>query len=106
MNRAIDPKFASNLIGAERAMARFLTGGVVPHVIAGERVLSATSATFETLDPATNEHQCTIASGGAAEIDRAARAAEAAFKVWRDVPGATRRKILHAIADAIEARAE
>ncbi|WP_441477998.1 5-carboxymethyl-2-hydroxymuconate semialdehyde dehydrogenase [Bosea sp. 2KB_26] len=106
MNRAIDPKLASNLMGAERAMARFLAGGVVPHVIAGERVLSATSATFETLDPTTNEHQCTVASGGAAEIDRAARAAEAAFKVWRDVPGATRRKILHAIADAIEARAE
>jgi len=42
----------------------------------------------------------------APEIDRAARAAAAAFPAWRDLPGAKRRKVLHAVADAIEARAE
>jgi 5-carboxymethyl-2-hydroxymuconic-semialdehyde dehydrogenase len=101
MNQAVDPKLAANLSNAARVMARF-RDGVVPHLIAGEKV--AESETFDTLDPTTNEKQATVAAGGSAEIDRAARAAEAAFRAWRDVPGAKRRKILHAVADAIEAR--
>ena len=103
MNQPLDPKLAGNLAGAERALARF-RGTTVLHRIAGESV--ASGETFETLDPTTNEPQCTVAAGAAAEIDRAARAAEAAFRAWRDVPGAKRRKILHAIADAIVARAD
>ena len=103
MNQALDPKLAANFSGAERAMARF-RAGTVPHLIGGERVFG--SATFETLDPTTNEPQCQVASGGPEEVDRAARAAAAAFPAWRDVSGAKRRKILHAIADAIEARAD
>ena len=68
--------------------------------------LSLSGATFDTLDPATNEKQALVAAGDAADIDRAAKAAAQAFRAWRDVPGAKRRAILHAIADAIEARAE
>jgi 5-carboxymethyl-2-hydroxymuconic-semialdehyde dehydrogenase len=97
--------FAANRERAEKFLARF-TGATVPHFIAGRHVLSADGAIFDTLDPATNDRQCVIASGGAAEIDAAARAAAGAFKVWGRAPGATRRKILHAIADAIEARAD
>jgi 5-carboxymethyl-2-hydroxymuconic-semialdehyde dehydrogenase len=103
VNQGTDPKLAANLASADRAMARF-RDGVVPHLIAGERGTGA--ETFSTLDPTTNEAQCTVAAGGAAEVDRAARAAADAFRAWRDVPGARRRKILHAIADAIEARAD
>ncbi|MBV9078715.1 MAG: 5-carboxymethyl-2-hydroxymuconate semialdehyde dehydrogenase [Methylobacteriaceae bacterium] len=105
MNAPFDPKLAANLAGAERALARFRDGPVL-HRIAGERVPSASGETFASLDPTTNAEQATVAAGGAAEIDRAARAAAAAFPAWRNVPGAKRRKILHAIADAIEARAE
>lgn len=105
MNQIVDPKLAANLSGAERAMARF-RDGTVPHLIAGERVPSASGATFTTLDPSTNQPQCVVAAGEAPEIDRAARAAEAAFRPWRGVPGAKRRAILHAIADAIVARAD
>jgi 5-carboxymethyl-2-hydroxymuconic-semialdehyde dehydrogenase len=47
-----------------------------------------------------------VARGGAREIDLAAGAARAAFPAWRDLDGAKRRAILHAVADAIEARAE
>ena len=103
MTEAFDPKTAGNLSRARDYLARF-TQGVVPHVIAGEKV--STGETFETLDPTSNERMASVASGTAAEIDRAARAAEAAFRPWRDVPGAKRRKILHAIADAIEKRAD
>jgi 5-carboxymethyl-2-hydroxymuconic-semialdehyde dehydrogenase len=90
---------------ADRYLARFASG-VVGHVIAGEATPSCCGATFETLDPTTNNKQATVASGDAADIDRAAEAAAKAFRIWRDVAGAKRRAILHAIADAIEARAD
>ncbi|WP_292132193.1 5-carboxymethyl-2-hydroxymuconate semialdehyde dehydrogenase, partial [Mesorhizobium sp.] len=44
--------------------------------------------------------------GGIADIDRAAKAAKAAFPAWAGMPGEARKKLLHKIADAIEARAE
>jgi 5-carboxymethyl-2-hydroxymuconic-semialdehyde dehydrogenase len=95
--------FAANRARAEKYLARF-TGATVPHLIAGAHALSP--ETFDTLDPTSNDRQCVVAAGGAAEVDAAARAAAGAFKVWGKTSGATRRKILHAIADAIEARAE
>ena len=105
MNEVSNPKFAANLAAAGRHMQRF-RDGIVPHLLAGERVFSASGATFDTLDPATNERQCTVALGEASEVDRAARAAAAAFKPWAALPGARRRAILHAVADAVVARAD
>ena len=105
MTKGVDPKLSANLSGARSALDGFRRR-TVAHWIAGEPCLSASGDTFDTLDPATNEKQCVVASGGAAEIDRAAQAASGAFRAWRDVPGARRRGILHAIADAIEARAD
>jgi 5-carboxymethyl-2-hydroxymuconic-semialdehyde dehydrogenase len=102
---ATDTKLTANLAKARQAMARF-TSGTVPHLIAGEAVLSASGATFETLDPTTNERQAVVAAGDGAEIDRAATAARKAFPAWKNASGAKRRAVLHAIADAIEARAE
>ena len=40
------------------------------------------------------------------DIDAAAKAAHDAFPAWRDMPGKERKKILHAVADAIVARAD
>ncbi len=94
---------SDNLRKAQTYLARFKSGPV-PHRIAGESVTGA--ETFENLDPADNTVLCQVSSGGVAEIDRAARAAEEAFKVWRTVPGEKRRALLHKIADKIEARAE
>ncbi len=48
----------------------------------------------------------TVAQGGAKDVDIAARAAATAFKSWSKTSGKERRAILHAIADAIESRAE
>jgi 5-carboxymethyl-2-hydroxymuconic-semialdehyde dehydrogenase len=95
----------NNQIRAAGYLKRF-QNGVVGHFIAGESSPSLSGETFETLDPATNARQALVASGGAEDVDRAAKAAAQAFRIWRDVPGAKRRKILHAIADAIEARAD
>ncbi len=97
--------FRDNQRRAADYLARF-TAGVVGHFISGESAPSRTGATFDTLDPTTNERQATVAAGDAADIDRAAEAAAKAFGVWRDIPGAKRRAILHAIADAIEALAD
>src|ERR1700723_1009614 len=105
MNEIANPELSSNLAKARKFLETF-TSRLVPHFIAGEKVASTSGATFETLDPTSNALMCTVAAGDAAEIDRAARGATSAFKAWRDGPGAKRRAILHAIADAIAARAE
>ena len=95
----------SNQRRAAEYLARFQSG-VTPHFIAGAPAPSRSGATFDTLDPASNQKQATIASGEAADVDAAARAAAAAFPAWAALSADKRRAILHAIADAIEARAE
>jgi len=95
----------ANQARAAKFLARFQSG-VVLHFIDGAPAASRTGATFETLDPATNQSQAMVASGDAADIDAAAKAAATAFPVWRAISGSRRRAILHDIADAIEARAD
>jgi 5-carboxymethyl-2-hydroxymuconic-semialdehyde dehydrogenase len=96
---------ATNIDRAEGYLAQF-KHGTVRHFIAGEPGDGRSGKTFETLCPVDNSLLAKVAAGDAADIDRAAKAAAAAFPAWRAVPGAKRRAILHAIADAIEARAE
>jgi 5-carboxymethyl-2-hydroxymuconic-semialdehyde dehydrogenase len=104
MNKPLaDNELTNNLLRATTYLSRFKSS-TVPHRIAGEAVTSR--ETFDNLDPSDNSVLCKVASGGAAEIDRAARAAEQAFQVWKTVPGEKRRALLHKIADRIEARAE
>lgn len=104
MNKPLqNDALTNNLRKAEGFLSRFREGPL-PHRIAGE-LLSA-GETFEDTDPADHSVICTVASGGAAEIDRAARAAEAAFPAWKNLAGEKRRELLHEVADAIEARAE
>jgi 5-carboxymethyl-2-hydroxymuconic-semialdehyde dehydrogenase len=95
--------YAENVSAAEVAMQRY-RNETVTHLIAGKAVTSG--KTFVSLDPTSNATIATIAAGGFDEIDSAAEAASKALETWKRVPGATRRVILHAIADAIEARQE
>jgi 5-carboxymethyl-2-hydroxymuconic-semialdehyde dehydrogenase len=99
------PGLAENLDGAERALAQF-RGAPVRHFTAGSPADGHSGKTFETLCPVDNSVLAKVAAGDAADVDAAARAAAAAFPAWRAVPGARRRAILHAIADAIVARAD
>ncbi len=94
---------SDNLRKAHAFLARFRSGPV-PHRIAGEAVAGA--ETFANHDPSDNSVLCHVAAGGAAEVDRAARAADQAFAVWKSVAGEKRRVLLHTVADRIEARAE
>ncbi|RUY64920.1 aldehyde dehydrogenase family protein, partial [Mesorhizobium sp. M7A.F.Ca.CA.001.13.1.1] len=90
---------------AEAYLARFKRDGVL-NQIGGEAVPALDGATFETLSPVDLKPLASVARGGAADIDRAAKAAKAAFPAWAAMPGEARKKLLHKIADAIEARAE
>jgi 5-carboxymethyl-2-hydroxymuconic-semialdehyde dehydrogenase len=90
---------------AEGFLARFRQK-TVTHLIDG-KADAGDGQTFETHSPIDNSVIAKIARGGAAEIDRAAKAATKAFRTgWGQTSGDHRRKLLHKIADAIEARAD
>ena len=76
------------------------------HLINGEPVDSLSGETFAALTPVDNTVICKVAAGDAADIDRAAQAAKAAFPAWRDTPAKERKRLLHRVADLIEANAE
>jgi len=97
--------FEENLKKAEHYLARFREQGVL-NQIGGEAVPAADGTTFETISPVNLEPLAKIAHGKAEDIDRAAKAAKKTFPEWAGLSGDKRRKILHQIADAIEARAE
>ncbi|TGU94952.1 5-carboxymethyl-2-hydroxymuconate semialdehyde dehydrogenase [Mesorhizobium sp. M00.F.Ca.ET.151.01.1.1] len=94
-----------NLKKAQAYLARFKRDGVL-NQIGGEAVPAADGSTFETLSPVDLKPLAKVARGGIADIIRAAKAAKAAFPAWAGMPGEARKKLLHKIADAIEARAE
>ncbi|HEX5595294.1 MAG TPA: aldehyde dehydrogenase family protein [Micromonosporaceae bacterium] len=60
---------------------------------------------FKTINPASEEVLAEIAEAGAADVDRAVRAARAAYeKVWGPMPGRERAKYLFRIARIIQER--
>ena len=94
---------ATHLEKLDRHLARFRDGGI-PNLIDGKDAQG--SATFQTHSPVDETLIAEVARGTAADIDRAAQAAKAAFPAWATLPGDKRKAILHRIADGIEARAE
>lgn len=84
-------------------LARFRDGGIL-NLIDGQDV--ARDDWFETRSPVDESLIARVALGTAETVDRAARAAKAAFPAWAALPGTARKAILHRIADGIEARAE
>lgn len=72
--------------------------------INGQWVDAASDRTFETVNPATEEVIANVAEGDAADVDRAARAARAAFDSgpWGRIDARERGRLLHRLADRIE----
>ena len=97
-------EFDANCRDADQLLAGY-RDGILPHLIDGEHDAGASGRTFESISPVDGDVIGRIAAGDADDIDRAARAAAAAFEDWRAMPGKERRKLLHAFADAIVARA-
>jgi len=73
-------------------------------LISGEWVDAASGRTFDSVNPATEEVLTSVAYGEAEDIDRAVRAARAAFAdgaVWRKMPHSQRGRIIHKLGDLI-----
>lgn len=95
----------SNLEAVERLLQRYRETAL-PHYIDGRPDPGSSGKTFEVSTPIDNSSIGMVHSGDETDVDRACRAASAAFPEWRDLPGSERQAILHRIADAIEARAD
>src|SRR5947209_8959544 len=73
--------------------------------VGGKWVDAASGKTFETLNPATGETICRVAEGDKADVDAAVKAARQAYESgpWRKMNGSDRGRLMHKLADAIEA---
>ncbi|MER5884086.1 aldehyde dehydrogenase family protein [Streptomyces sp. NPDC001941] len=74
------------------------------HWIGGRR--TASPASFADLSPVDGRELARLARGGAAEAGAAVAAASAAFPGWAATSRAERARVLHAVADGVEARLE
>jgi betaine-aldehyde dehydrogenase len=83
-----------------------MTDTNVRNYINGELVDAADGATTELIDPCTGSVFASAVRSGAADVDRACRAAADAFETWRNTTPGERQAALLKIADAIEARAD
>src|SRR6185312_14892338 len=72
--------------------------------IAGIERGAAAGATMDILSPHTGSRIGMLARSGAADVDAAVIAARAAQPAWAETPGVRRGEILHAVANALEAR--
>ncbi|MEO9781936.1 MAG: 5-carboxymethyl-2-hydroxymuconate semialdehyde dehydrogenase [Sedimentitalea sp.] len=85
-------------------LARFRETGIANR-IAGQDVAGG-AGVFQSTSPVDKSVICDVAHGTAEDIDKAAKAAAAAFAAWRDMPALERKRILIRVAEGIEARAE
>jgi acyl-CoA reductase-like NAD-dependent aldehyde dehydrogenase len=83
-----------------------LAGTPRRHFINGDFADAATGQTFDVIDPATGQGFARAAMGGAEDIDRAVKAARAAFDGWAGTPPAQRARLMLKLADLIEAEGE
>ncbi len=99
---------ADSLPDALGAQARKFISQSHRLLIGSERLDAADGRTFATLDPATGKEIAELALAGAEDVERAVTAARAAFAEgpWASMPASGRERLMHALADAIEERAE
>ena len=102
---AIEPVAERNRKRALEHLARF-RDEPLGHFVDGQPMHGADCESFDVLDPSTGDVLGQALAGTAADIDAAAAAAKRAFGNWSKTSGDKRRRLLHAIADAILARAD
>ncbi len=89
------------------SVVKFLSGAPKKMLINGEWVASASGKTFETVNPATGEVIVKVYEADKEDIDRAVKAARAAFEgPWRKFSHYQRQQLLLKLADLIEKNAE
>jgi 5-carboxymethyl-2-hydroxymuconic-semialdehyde dehydrogenase len=89
-----------NMQDLEAVLGKYRTE-TLPHFINGMEHAGSSGDVFDSISPLDNSVIGNIASGNAADIDAASKAADAAFRDWSRMPGKDRKKILHQVADAI-----
>ncbi len=88
-------------------LKEFLARKVHKLLIEGKPVDAVSGKTFETSNPATGEVLGSVAAADAADVDAAVSAARKALEgPWGKMTPADREKVLHKVADLLEARAE
>ena len=87
---------------------KLLSSRPVKMFIGGKWVSAADGGTFKTLDPGTGKVLATVAEGKQADVDRAVKAAQKAFRKgeWADLPVADRAVKLHRLADLVDKHAD
>ena len=98
---------ARRLPEVEPSVTSFLQGKPKQLLIDGQWVDAASGKTFESINPATGEVLAHVAEADAADVDRAVKAARAAFEAgWGASSPYERQRVLLRIADLIEEHAE
>jgi aldehyde dehydrogenase (NAD+) len=71
-------------------------------------IASESGKTFATINPSTGEEICQIAEADAADVNKAVKAARAAFEhgSWRKMPSSARGRLLNRLSDLIEQHAD
>ncbi|MCC7458942.1 MAG: aldehyde dehydrogenase family protein, partial [Nitrospira sp.] len=72
----------------------------IQHLIDGRAIDS--KATFETINPATQQVLAEVADGGAAEVAAAVAAAKAAFPAWAARAATERAALMHKVGELIK----
>ncbi|GIN88608.1 aldehyde dehydrogenase [Heyndrickxia sporothermodurans] len=95
------------LVGINEKVEKFLQGKKKLY-INGEFVESASGKTFDTPNPATGEVLATVYEAGEEDIDRAVKAARAAFDSgkWSKMSAAARGRLMYKLADLMEENKE
>ncbi|MGE6259621.1 aldehyde dehydrogenase family protein [Heyndrickxia sporothermodurans] len=95
------------LVGINEKVEKFLQGKKKLY-INGEFVESASGKTFDTPNPATGEVLATVYEAGEEDIDRAVKAARAAFDSgkWSKMSAAARGRLMYKLADLLEENKE
>jgi aldehyde dehydrogenase (NAD+) len=84
-----------------------VTPSVTKLLINNRWIPSESGKTFATINPSTGEEICQIAEADAADVDKAVKAARAAFEgPWRKMRASERGRLLYRLADLIEANAD
>ncbi|MPV88447.1 aldehyde dehydrogenase family protein [Georgenia ruanii] len=88
--------------------ARFISAGVVPHVIGGERRESIAGGQRELVNPSTGNTFGAVADGTAEDLDAAVQAARQAYDDgrWRHLAPREQEARLHRLADLLEQHKE
>src|ERR1700728_4208175 len=71
-------------------------------------IASESGKTFATVNPTTGEEICQVAEADAADVEKAVKAARAAFEhgAWRKMAASERGNLIHRLADLIERHAD